>query len=153
MSSGHGGARAGAGRPRNNEKYAEQIASFHDRAAADIDKRYQALAFLADGGFEEVETIKRPAGLITINKVVETKEGAIRVTELAFPHLDPEQLVIVEQKTRIAAPDRQTNQYLVDRVAGKPTQATELSGPGGQAVPVSILDAAARIYGDAEDEQ
>lgn len=158
MSNGHGGTRAGAGRPRNNEKYAEQIASFHDQAAATIDDRYAALKYLADGGFTEeaVEEVWEPAGLVQITKELISEDGrSMNVRELAFPHLPPEQLVCVQRKVKrqVTAPDLKANQYLVDRVAGKPVQATELSGPGGQAIPVSILDAAARIYGDAEDEQ
>lgn len=132
MANGHGGARTGAGRKRNSEKYAEAIASFHDQAAADLGRRYAALAFLADGGYEEIEEVYEPAGLVMVNKEVITEDGrSVNVREGAFPHLPPEQLVCVQRKKRIAAPDRQANQYLVDRVAGKPVQATEISGPNG----------------------
>lgn len=132
MANGHGGARAGSGRKRISERYASQVEAFHDRAAADLDTRYQALAFLADGGFEEVEELWEPAGLVTIQKTLETADGVIRVSELAFPHLSPEQLVCVQRKKKIAAPDRKANEYLIDRVAGRPTQAIEVdSDPDG----------------------
>lgn len=150
---GHGGARAGAGRPRNQDKYADQIASFHDLAAADLDDRFSAIQQLADGGFEQIEEEWVPAGLVQITKMVETKEaGAIRVTELAFPELPAEQLVCVKRKRSVAAPEFKANAYLVDRVAGKPIQATEISGADGGPVEVSLLDAAKRIYRDEEDE-
>lgn len=151
---GHGGARPGAGRPRNADKYADQIASFHDQVAANINDRYAALQQLADGGFEQIEEEWMPAGLVQITKQVVTGEGTVNVRELAFPELPPEQLVCVKRKRSIAAPDFRANAYLVDRLAGKPTQATEVSGPGGSAVPIGIVEAAARIYGsDAPDEQ
>lgn len=125
---GRGGARQGAGRKSNAVKYASQIARFTDRAAGDLDKRYDAIDFLATGGFEEIEEVWKPAGLIQITKEVITSEGTLNVKELAFPHLDPEQLVCVERKRKIAAPDLKANQYLVDRILGKPTQAIELDG-------------------------
>lgn len=126
MANGHGGARPGSGRKRISERYAPQVESFHDQVAADLDKRYAALAFLADGGFEEVEEVWEPAGLVTIQKTLETADGVVRVSELAFPHLDPTTLVCVQRKKKIAAPDRKANEYLVDRVAGRPTQAVEI---------------------------
>lgn len=125
----NGGARPGAGRPRNSEKYAEPIASFHDQAAGDLPQRYAKLAYLADGGYDEVEEIWEPAGLIFVHREVITEDGrSINAKELAFPHLDPEKLVCVQRKKKVAAPDRLANQYLVDRVAGKPVAAMEISG-------------------------
>lgn len=123
----NGGARSGSGRKRNNEKYAAPVATFHDQAASDIDARYRALAFLADGGYEEIEEVYEPAGLIMVNKEVITEDGrSVNVKEPAFPHLDPEQLVCVQRKKKIAAPDRAANIYLVDRLAGKPVAAVEV---------------------------
>jgi hypothetical protein len=132
-----GGARPGAGRKSNAAKYTEQIARFTDRAANDLDKRYDAIDFLATGGFEEIEEVWKPAGLIQITKEVITKDGTLNVKELAFPHLDPEQLVCVERKRKIAAPDLKANQYLVDRILGKPTQAVELDADPDGALEVT----------------
>lgn len=152
MANGHGGARAGAGRKSKAEKFPEVFAAVDERLAAGVHGRLDKLEYLADGGFEQIEEYYEPAGLIQINKVVETKEGTIRVTELAFPHLDPEQPVLVRSTRRIATPDLKANIYLVDRFLGKPTQATEISGPDGTPVPVSILDALDRVYGSSETE-
>lgn len=155
MAHGHGGSRKNAGRPRNQEKYAEQIASFHDLAAADLDTRFTALQQLADGGFEEIEEEWIPAGLIQINKMVETKEaGAIRVTELAFPELPPEQLVCVKRRRSVAAPDFRANAYLVDRVAGKPvaTVEGEMTVDAGDALLAKFEGAVAKIYGTVEGD-
>lgn len=154
MANGHGGARAGSGRKRISERYSEQVATFHDLAAADIEKRYQSLAFLADGGFEELEEVWEPAGLITVQKTLETADGVIRVSELAFPHLPPEQLVCVQRKKRIAAPDRKANEYLVDRVAGRPVAAVEADVEAdveigaGDALLEAFGAAIAKIYGE-----
>lgn len=152
MSGGHGGARSGAGRKRNSEKYAEQIAALHDRIASRLPDRTAALELLADGGYEQIQEFYEPAGLIQINKLVETKEGTIRVTELAFPHLDPKEMVCVRRVRSLAAPDRQANIYLIDRLAGKPVQATELSGPNGGAIPLSIEETITKIYGDEDGD-
>lgn len=154
MTNTHGGARAGSGRKRISEKYAAQVESFHDLAARDLGDRYAALQFLADGGFEEVEEVWEPAGLVTIQKTLETADGVIRVSELAFPHLPPEQLVCVQRKKKIAAPDRKANEYLVDRVAGRTVQAIEGEigvNPGEQLLE-AFGTAVAKIYGEEEDE-
>jgi hypothetical protein len=35
-------------------------------------------------------------------------------------------------------PDLRANRYLIDRILGRPTQAVEVSGPDGEAVPVDL---------------
>jgi len=137
---GHGGKRAGAGRPPNSEIFAAAIASFHERAAADLDTRYERLAYLADGGYAEVEEQFEPAGMIQISEEVITKTGTFSVKKLAFPDLPPKELVCVRQVRRTAAPDRLANQYLIDRVAGKPVAAVEISGAGGTAIAVHTVN-------------
>lgn len=146
----HGGARPGAGRKPHREKYEREIASFHDQAAAGIDARYAALQLLADGGFEQVSETWEPAGLIYVSKQVETKEGTIKVSELAFPELDPTELVCVRRVRSIAAPDLKANVYLVDRLAGKPVQATEISGPDGGPLLMETLSDEQRAHRVAE---
>lgn len=47
-----------------------------------------------------------------------------------------------------AEPDRAANQYLIDRIAGKPTERREVTGPEGAAIPISIEAAIAKIYGE-----
>lgn len=153
MANGHGGRRPGAGRKRNSEKYAAQIAAFTDQVAADLGDRYRALQLLADGGFEQVTETWEPAGLITINKVIETKEGAIRVTELAFPELEPTELVCIRRVRSIAAPDFKANAYLVDRILGKPTAHVEAEHEHsvGDDLVAAFGAAVAKIYGSEKD--
>lgn len=128
----HGGARAGAGRKPNNTKYASQIDAMKDRLAAQLDSRIDVLEMLADGNIEQITEVFEPAGLIEITKQVVTKEGTVSMRELAFPHLDPEQLVCIKRTRSLSLPDRKANEYLINRVAGTPTQHIEadLDGDG-----------------------
>jgi hypothetical protein len=128
----HGGARPGAGRKPKMSQYATQIAALNDRIADGLPMRAAALELLAEGGFEEIHEVWEPAGLIEITKQVVSGEGTVSMRELAFPHLDPEQLVCVKRTRQIAAPDRKANEYLINRIAGTPTQHIEadLDGDG-----------------------
>lgn len=137
---GWGGARPGSGRKRISERYASQVESFYDLAAPTLPDRYAALDRLARGGFEQVVETWEPAGLVTVQKTLETSEGATRVTELAFPHLPPEQLVCVRRVVRVAAPDRKANEYLIDRVAGRPVATVEEQADGETVIRVEYED-------------
>lgn len=114
----NGGARPGAGRKPNIQKYTVHVTSFHDQAAADVDDRYAALKLLADGGFEEITETWEPAGLIFV--------GSGEWATLAFPHLPPDHLVCIKRTRSVAAPDRRANEYLINRIAGTPTQRIDL---------------------------
>lgn len=155
MANGHGGKRAGAGRPRKAEKYAGQIAAAEDRIADRLLDRVAALEMLAEGGFEEVEKVFEPAGLIQITKELIGEDGrSMNVKELAFPHLAPEKLVCVQQKVRIAAPDRKANEGLLDRILGRPTQSieAEVEHNVGDELRAAYAAAVAKIYGQGIGE-
>lgn len=154
MGNGHGGKRAGAGRPRKAEQYAAQIAAAEARIADRLLERVDALEFLAKGGYEEVEEVQRPAGLIQITEEVITSDGTVNVKRLAFPDLDPTTLVTVEKKKRIAAPDRRANEYLLDRILGKPTQAIEgdIEHNVSDDLVAAFGAAVAKIYGASEGD-
>lgn len=125
MANGHGGARSGAGRKPKLQKFEAQIDAAERRIADQLPQLLDNLQVLANGGFDQVSETWEPAGLIQISKEVVTGEGTVSVRELAFPHLDPEQLVCVRRTRSIAAPDRAANIYLVDRILGKPTARVE----------------------------
>jgi hypothetical protein len=127
-----GGARVGAGRPRKTDKYAGQIAALEDQIADGLLDNAANMRLLANGGFEQITEVYEPAGLIEVTKQVLTDEGTVNTRELAFPHLDPEQLVCVRRTRSFAAPDRKANEYLINRIAGTPTQRIEadLDGDG-----------------------
>ena len=138
MANGHGGARRGAGRPRKSEKYAGQIAAADDRIDDRLPRLLENLEQLANGGYQQVEEVRKPAGLIFV--------GSGEWATLAFPHLPPETLVCVERTVRVAAPDRAANIYLVDRILGKPTQQIDVDADpdGSLQQTAETLDAAAR---------
>lgn len=121
-----GGARPGAGRPRKTDKYAAQIAVLEDGIADGLPENLDNMQLLANGGYEQITESWEPAGLIQVTKQVVTNDGTVNVRELAFPELDPTQLVCVRRTRSIAAPDRRANEYLINRIAGTPTQRVEL---------------------------
>jgi hypothetical protein len=44
-------------------------------------------------------------------------------------------------------PDLKAIVYLMDRIMGKPTERKEVSGPGGDAIPFTVEQALAKVYG------
>jgi hypothetical protein len=120
-----GGTRPGAGRPRKSDKYAGQITALEDQIVDGLPANVANMQLLANGGFEQITESWEPAGLIEITKQVVTNDGTVSVRELAFPELDPTQLVCVRRTRSIAAPDRKANEYLINRIAGTPTQRIE----------------------------
>jgi len=46
----------------------------------------------------------------------------VKGKRLAFPDLPPEQLVVVKRVVKIKDRDRASNEYLLDRVMGRPQQ-------------------------------
>lgn len=50
------------------------------------------------------------------------------VKTAAFPDIEPTELVLVERKREFADKDRTANQYLLDRIMGKPTERHEVDG-------------------------
>lgn len=136
---GHGGARPGAGRPRKADKYAGQIAAAEDQIADKLPKLIANLLKLANGGFKEVQEEWQPAGLVTT--------GSGEYETLVFPEKPADELVRVKRTVSVAAPDRAANTYLIDRILGKPTQRTELTGEDGSPLVPQLTDEerAARI--------
>jgi len=122
-----------AGRPRRADRYAAQIAALEDRIADHLPQLFDNMELLAGGGYEQIQETWEPAGLVQITKELITEDGrSVNVRELAFAHLPPEQLVCIRRTRSIAAPDRKANEYLINRIAGTPTQRIEadLDGDG-----------------------
>lgn len=147
---GKGGARKGAGRPRKAEKYAAPIAAAEDRIArkdrllALIDNLFH----LADGGYRRVREQWEPAGLVMRDVPAEDADGnpvygpsgAPMMTKVpAFPDLDPGEMVCVSRTTEAADKDRAANEYLINRILGRPTQAVEVSGEDGKPVETVVF--------------
>ena len=92
---------------------------------------------LANGGYERIDEEWQPAGLVYVG----SGEYAMR----AFPELPADQLVLVKRKRSIADRDRAANEYLINRILGRPTERQEVSGPDGD--PVEVSDARTRLLG------
>lgn len=132
MSNGWGGKRAGAGRPRKAERYAPAIAAAEDAIADQLPKLLKNMVKLANGGFYEDEIEYQPAGLVTT--------GAGEFERCVYPDKPVDELVVVKKRRRRAAPDRKANEYLIDRILGRPTQAVELSGEDGGPIAIRLSD-------------
>lgn len=132
MANGHGGARAGAGRPRNAEKYTAQIESATDQIVAKVGDRIAALELLAEGGSQTVHETWELAGLVVVDDVEIDKDGrVVKVKRLAFPNLPADQWVCVQRRVVRSGPSETANIYLVDRALGKTAQEVAISGPDG----------------------
>ena len=123
---GHGGARAGAGRKPKRIKYKEPVEATDAILAAHQEKAAANLIKLADGGYKRKTEVWKPAGLIqfVVTEKVETENGPKILRHLvpAFPDIPSNRLVCVERKFEIADADRAANQYILDRIGGKPGQ-------------------------------
>lgn len=115
MANGWGGARAGAGRKRKSEKYAAEIEAAEKKVKDRLPDLIDNLFLLAQGGYP-INRVKR--GLL---------EG---------------KMVVVEEVTETAPPDRKANEYLVDRIMGRPTQEVEmdLEHSGEIRIPDALTD-------------
>jgi hypothetical protein len=47
-------------------------------------------------------------------------------------------------------PNYKANEYLANRIMGKPTERTELSGPQGEPIPLAINNLIDRVYGEPD---
>jgi hypothetical protein len=122
-----GGPRPFSGRPstETNKLRAEIIAEAEKEICDALPRLIANMIYLANGGYERVEEKWTPSEM----EVVVVQEGS---------DPPPPELVLSERKVSIAEPDRAANQYLIDRILGKPTERKEVSGPEGG--PVQVLD-------------
>lgn len=131
MANGHGGKRPGAGRPSKAEKYATPIAATEDRIVGELPGLVANMLRLAKGGWWEEEIEQQPAGLVTI--------GSGEFESKVFPDKPDHELVVVKKKRRRAAPDRAANQYLIDRILGKPTTSVEADVTADGALTIRVI--------------
>lgn len=157
-----GGARDGAGRMRNADRFEAEVQSFTALAAKGLGQCFDNLCTLADGGWERVEEKFEPAGGITIKVVAKDADGKILTNSRGspilvdgrlYPDAPDDQLVLVERKVTRMAPDFRANEYLVDRVAGRPTVRQEQTGPEPTTLSTGFEKAIEKIYGDDDSEE
>jgi hypothetical protein len=134
---GHGGARKGAGRPKNATKHKQTAASLTELCADFAPQAFANLKILANGGFERVK-LEYELQTIVPEPGETDAEGSPRRPYLAE--------VLVGRKVEYAEPDREANKYLIDRVHGKPRQAVELGN--GDSGPLKIQVVYAQPHSD-----
>jgi hypothetical protein len=118
-----GGARPGAGRKSKKEKNQTAISAAEKKIKDRLPEYIENLHALANGGYELIETIYEPAATVMIDTFSTDDKGKIvKGKHLAFPDLPPEQLVIVKRVVKIKDRDRAANEYLLDRIMGRPQQ-------------------------------
>lgn len=134
---GSGGARPGAGRKPKSDTFKLPIARAEKRIADHLPQLIDNMLHLANGGYDRVDEEWQPAGLVYI--------GSGEFARRAFPDLPDDEPVLVKRKRTIADCDRAANEYLINRILGRPTERQELTGKGGK--PIEVSDARARLLG------
>lgn len=125
MAGPNGGARPRAGRKPKKTKYELSVTQAEDKIVDHLPQILDNLIKLANGGFEVVENKWMPRSAFSLGDVIAM--GAGKSSEDAEKALkNPDELVLAEQKTYYALPDRAANIYLIDRILGKPTQKQDI---------------------------
>lgn len=149
MANAHGGKRAGAGRKPKAEKFAPQIDRAEKRIADRLPELIDNQFALALGGGIRTESRYELARGVLIEAYEQDENGRIvKVKRQLFPDAAEDALVLVEKKEVELGPDRAANEYLIDRILGKPTAIVEaeVSGKDGEPIEVTApaMEAAAR---------
>lgn len=108
------------GRPRKADQNAGAVARAEKQIRDRLPSLIDNMLILADGGYERVEEQWAPAGSLYIGSGVDAKR--------MYPDKEPDELVLVRRTVSIADRDRAANQYLIDRIMGKPTERQEVTG-------------------------
>jgi hypothetical protein len=126
------GNSGGPGRPKKADKYAGAIARAEKRIADGLPALIDNMFVLANGGYERVEEQWAPAGSLWI--------GSGESQRRMYPELKLDDLVLVKRTVSIADKDRQANEYLINRIMGKPVERQEITGADGGIIEVSFVN-------------
>lgn len=126
-----------AGRPRKLDRHAGAVVKAEKRVADRLPELVDNMLILANGGYQRVEEQWAPAGSLYI--------GSGKDSVKMYPDLPDDELVLVKRTVSIADKDRQANEYLINRIMGKPTERQEISGPDRGPIPVETYDYNAAI--------
>ncbi len=121
-----------SGRRRKADKFARPIARAEKQIADQLPVLIENMLHLAHGGYERIEEEWQPAGLVYV--------GSGEFARRAFPELEPDAPVLVKRKRSIADKDRQANEYLINRIMGKPIERQEIGGVDGGLIEVSFVN-------------
>lgn len=122
----------GPGRRKKADKFARPIARAEKQIADQLPALVDNMLSLAHGGYERIEEEWQPAGLVYV--------GSGEFARRAFPDLPDDTPVLVKRKRSIADKDRQANEYLINRILGKPTEKTEIAGADGGPISITPVD-------------
>ena len=154
-----GGARPGAGRPSNAERYSDRLTGFTDAAADYLPTAFENLERLAECP-ERVELEHQAAGTIFRKDVVRKADGTpfldakgkpVPIMVCAFPELPPDHMVLVKRKVVQLPPDFKANELFVERIGGKARPMPEPDEEGldlAQALDQADADIAAFVEPD-----
>lgn len=126
------GQPGGPGRRPKAIKFARPIARAEKQIADQLPALIENMLHLAHGGYERVEEEWQPAGLVYV--------GSGEFARRAFPDLPTNELVMVKRKASIADKDRQANEYLINRILGKPIERQEIAGADGGPIQLTPVD-------------
>lgn len=148
MAEKRGGAREGAGRKKNTEKFAHQWAGFTELCADHLEEAFDHLWTLCEGA-TKVETKEVKACTMTRKDVVRDEDGRpitdgkgklYLIDVLIFPAAGPDEMVLVERKTLELPPDVRAIAELIQRVGGRPFNAEDEAPDAGDAIGPADLE-------------
>ena len=122
----------GPGRRRKADKFAGAIANAEKSIADRLPELIDNMFYLATGGYERVEEQWAPAGTLWVG----SGDNARRM----YPHVSPDQMVLTKRTVSIADKDRQANEYLINRILGKPIERQEIGGVDGGLIEVTFVN-------------
>lgn len=126
------GQPGGPGRPKKRDKFAGAIARAEKKIADRLPELVDNMLALANGGYERVEEHWAPAGSLWV--------GSGDNLRPMYPDKDADDLVLVKRTTSIADRDRQANEYLINRIMGKPIERQEIGGVDGGLIEVQFVN-------------
>lgn len=129
----------GPGRPRKADKFAGAIAKAEKQIADRLPELIVNMFVLANGGYERTEEQWAPAGSLWV--------GSGESLRRMYPDKDPGEMVLVKRTTSIADRDRQANEYLINRILGKPIERQEIGGVDGGLIEVAFVNYRTGIAG------
>ena len=134
------GQPGGPGRPCKADQNAGAVTRAEKQIRDRLPELIDNMLVLASGGYERIEEQWAPAGSLYV--------GSGEFLRRMYPQLDPDELVLIKRTRSIADRDRAANEYLINRIAGKPTERQELTGPDGAAIAFEFTKALNTAYAD-----
>jgi hypothetical protein len=121
-----------SGRPRKTDKYGRAIARAEKKIADRLPELIDNMFVLASGGYARVEEQWAPAGSLWV--------GSGDSLRRMYPEKELDELVLVRRTASIADRDRQANEYLINRIMGKPIERQEIGGADGGVIEVAFVN-------------